>query len=164
MDDLSKLGAFSDYVDWYLLESNFLALIRYLALMRAQIYAIHCINYACKKTEVAYHVRAEHSYLEHGSQPLKLQPLQFFTLCLILAPAIVLSQPANLVERVFEFQVAQNLTPLGQRQIELLAELEKTAPEPVPAPEPDVNNQVAIPISGAYVGMNTGETLPTEFQ
>ena len=59
MDDLSKLGAFSDYVDWYLLESIFLALIRYLALMRAKIYAIHCINYACKKTEVAYHVGVE---------------------------------------------------------------------------------------------------------
>jgi len=92
---------------------------------------------------------------------LKLQPLHFFSLCLILTPAIVLSQPASLVERVFEFQVAQNLTPPGKLQIELLADLEKTtpelAPELAPAAEPDVNNQVVIPISGAYVGMNTGD-------
>ena len=129
MDDLSKLGAFSDYVDWYLLESIFLALIRYLALMRAQIYAIHCINYACKKTEVAHQVGVEIVILT-WEPTLKLQPLHFFTLCLILTPAIVPSQPASLVERVFEFQVAQNLTPLGQLQIELLADLEKTTPEP----------------------------------
>ena len=90
---------------------------------------------------------------------MKLQPLHFFSLCLILTPAIVLSQPASLVERVFEFQVAQNLqnlTPPGQLQIELPAAPE-LAPEPTLAPEPDVNNQVAIPLSGAYVGMNTGD-------
>ena len=86
---------------------------------------------------------------------MKVQPLHFLCLCLILTPAIVLSQPASLVERVLEFQVAQNLTPPSQVQIELLADLE--TPELVPASEPDVNNQVAIPISGAYVGMNTGD-------
>ena len=97
--------------------------------MRAKSYAIHCINYACKKTEVAYHVGWKWLFIT-WEPTLKLQPLHFFTLCLILTPAIVPSQPAGLVERVFEFQVAQNLTPPGQLQIELLADLEKTTPEP----------------------------------
>ena len=88
---------------------------------------------------------------------MKLQPLHFFSFCLILTPAIVLCQPASFVERVFEFQVAQNLTPPDQLQMELLAELENTTPAPRPAPEPHVNNQVAIPTSGAYIGMNTGD-------
>ena len=88
---------------------------------------------------------------------MKLQPLHFFSLCLILTPAIVLSQPASLAERVFEFQVAQNLTSPDQLQIELLADLGKTTPARQHAAKPNVSQQVAIPISGAYIGMNTGD-------